>query len=93
MAYAARGINGREVGAIGLLFEMAVKTDAHVDACTHECAAHDTAYDGALEAEPRLLQQIRNFLLRDGALGEQTFQAGRMRRCAARDAPGYRHPY
>jgi hypothetical protein len=48
---------GRGVGAAGLLFEMTVKVDAHVDACTHECGAHDIAYDGALEAEPRLLKQ------------------------------------
>jgi hypothetical protein len=34
---------GRDVGAAGLLFEMAVKADAHVDACTHECACHDIA--------------------------------------------------
>jgi hypothetical protein len=48
---------GRDVGAVGLLFEMAVKVDAHVDACTHECAARYIVYNGALEAEPRLLKQ------------------------------------
>jgi hypothetical protein len=45
---------GRDVGTIRFLFE--IKLDAHVDACTHERAAHDTAYDGTLEAEPRLLK-------------------------------------
>jgi hypothetical protein len=74
---------GRDVGAAGLLFEMAVKVDALVDACTHECTAHDTAYDGALEAEPRLLKQTRNFLLSQRALTNQTFQARDMRRCDA----------
>jgi hypothetical protein len=74
---------GRDVGAIRFLFEMAVKFDAHVDACTHECAAHDTAYDGALEAEPRLLKQTRNFLLHKRAADKQTFQASAVRRCDA----------
>ena len=82
---------GRDVGATGLLFEVAVKGDAHVDACTHECAAQDTAYDGALEAEPRHLKQTRNFLLHQRASAEQTFQGCCVRRCDARaaHAPGY----
>jgi hypothetical protein len=77
---------GRDVGATGLLFEVAVKGDAHVDACTHECAAQDTAYDGALEAEPRHLKQTRNFLLHQRASAEQTFQGRCVRRCDARAA-------
>ena len=79
---------GREAGAAGLLFEMTVKVDAHIDACTHECAAHDIVYDGALEAEPRLLKQTRNFLLHQRAPTNQTFQAGSLRRCDARAAHG-----
>jgi hypothetical protein len=78
---------GREVGAAGLLFEMTAKVDAHVDACTHQCGAHDIDYDGALEAEPRLLKQTRNFLLHQRASTNQTFQAGRLRRYDARVAP------
>jgi hypothetical protein len=74
---------GRDVGAAGLFFEIADKVDARVDACTHECRAHDTDYDGALEAEPRLLKQTRKFLLYDRAPDKQTFQAGRVRRCDA----------
>jgi hypothetical protein len=82
---------GRDVGATGLLFEVAVKGDAHVDACTHECAAQDTAYDGALEAEPRHLKQTRNFLLHQRASAEQTFQGGCVRRCDARSADALRY--
>jgi hypothetical protein len=80
---------GRDVGVAGLLFEMGVKVDAHVDACTHECSVDYTAYDGALEAEPRLLKQTRNFLLCQPAPTNQTFQAGGMRRCDARGARRY----
>jgi len=60
------------------------RSNARVDACTHECGAHDIVYDGALEAEPRLLKQTRNFLLRRRASANQTFQAGRLRRCDTR---------
>jgi hypothetical protein len=60
MACATRCIAGRDIGAPVFLLEMAVKLDAHIDACTHERAAHDTAYDGTLEAEPRLLKRTRN---------------------------------
>ena len=74
---------GRDIGAMGLFFEMAVKVDALVDARNHECTAHDTAYDGALEAEPRLLRQTRNFLLSQTASTNQTFQARSVRRCDA----------
>jgi hypothetical protein len=57
----------------GLLFDEKVKVNAHVDACTHECTAYHIAYDGALEAEPRLLKQTRNFIpSRVGAAAEQT---------------------
>ena len=76
---------GKSAGP-GLLFEMAVKLDAHVDACTRECAADHTVYNGALEAGPRLLKQIRNFLLHQPAPGEETFQDGAVRRCDARTA-------
>ena len=86
MACAARGINGAGCRYDGFLFE--IKLAAHVDACTHERAAHDTAYDGTLEAEPRLLKQTRNFLLHQRASTEQTFQGYRVRRCDARDAHG-----
>jgi hypothetical protein len=75
---------GRDVGAAGLLFEVAVKVDALVDACT----AHGTAYDGALEAEPRLLKQTRNFVLSQSASTNQTFQACGVRRCDACAALG-----
>src|SRR5215471_16592241 len=79
---------GRDVGAAGLLFEMAVKVDALVDACTDECTAHGTAYDGALEAGPRLLKQTRNFVLSHSASTNQTFQACGVRRCDACAALG-----
>ena len=79
---------GRDIGAMGLFFEMAVKVDALVDARTHECTAHDTVYDGALEAEPRLLRQTRNFLLSQPASTNQTFQARGVRRCDACAAGG-----
>jgi hypothetical protein len=56
-----------------LLFDEKVKVNAHVDACTHECTAYHIAYDGALEAEPRLLKQTRNFIpSRADAPAEQT---------------------
>jgi hypothetical protein len=48
----------------------------------------DTAHDGVLEAEPRLLKQTRNFLLHQRAPAEQTFQGSPMRRCDARTAHG-----
>jgi hypothetical protein len=79
---------GRDVGAANLFFEIAVNVYALVDACTHECTAHDTVYDGALEAEPRLLQQTRNFLLSQPASTNQTFQACGVRRCDACAASG-----
>jgi hypothetical protein len=79
---------GRDVGATGLFFEMAVKVDALVDAGTHECTVHDTAYDGALEAEPRLLKQTRKFLLSQPAPTNQTFQACGVRPCDARTVHG-----
>ena len=75
---------GRDVGATGLLFEIGVKVDALVDAGTHERTTHDTDYDGALEAEPRLLKQTRNFLLSQPASTNQTFQACRVPRAALR---------
>jgi hypothetical protein len=61
MSCTARGINGAGCRRGELFFEIAVNVYALVDACTHECTAHDTVYDGALEAEPRLLQQTRTF--------------------------------
>ena len=76
---------GRDIGTIRFLFE--IKLDAHVDACTHERAAHDTAYDGTLEAEPRLLKQTRNFLLHERAPDKQTFQGSCVCGVATRALP------
>jgi hypothetical protein len=80
---------GRDVGVMDLLLEMGAKGDAHFDACTHECAAHYIDYDGALEAEPRLLKQTRKFLLSQPASTNQTFQACGVRPCDARGARRY----
>jgi hypothetical protein len=79
----------RDVGAGGvLLFEVGRKVNAHVDACTHERDLHDSDYDGALEAEPRLLKQTRKFVLGQRARGVQTFQAPHVRRCDAHAPDG-----
>jgi hypothetical protein len=82
------GISARQ----RLLFEIGYKVNAHVGRCTHDGGSHHIAHDGALEAEPRLLKQTRNFLLHQRAAANQTFQAPPVRRCDARAPDGDTEP-